>query len=133
MGITCDANFLIDIVRGSKAALAKDEDVERRGLTRVVTTPVIYEVLLGVTYTRSRSQMAALRSLLSRYVVVPFDEPSAARAAEIQAELMRLGRPKAHPDVMIAGIAAQAGHVLVTRDRDFDAVADVVGLDVEHY
>ena len=46
---------------------------------------------------------------------------------------MRLGRLKSHVDVMIAGVAAAGGHVLVTRDRDFQDIAEAVGLAVERY
>lgn len=55
------------------------------------------------------------------------------KAAEIRAELMRLGRVKSHVDVMIAGVAAAAGHTLVTRDHDFQDIAQAVGLVLEGY
>ena len=66
-------------------------------------------------------------------MILPFDEPAAARAAEVRAELMRLGRAKSHVDVMIAGVASAGGHVLITRDSDFRDIANVVGLAVEAY
>lgn len=61
------------------------------------------------------------------------DEAAALKAAEIRAELLRLGRVKSHVDIMIAGVALEGSRVLVTRDRDFKEIAETVGLDVEAY
>ena len=58
---------------------------------------------------------------------------AALKAAEIRAELLRLGRVKSHVDIMIAGVALEGSHTLVTRDRDFKEIAETVGLDVEAY
>ena len=84
-------------------------------------------------YTRSRSEASAFRGLASRFALLPFDEAAAMKAAEIRAELMRLGRVKSHVDVMIAGVAAAAGHTLVSRDDDFRDIAQAVGLVLESY
>ena len=94
---------------------------------------MLYEVSAGLLFSRSRSEAAAFRAIAARFQVLPFDESAATKAAEIRAELMRLGRSKGHVDVMIAGIAAAGGHVLVTRDRDFRDIADTMGLRLEAY
>ncbi|MEK6851485.1 MAG: PIN domain-containing protein [Candidatus Thermoplasmatota archaeon] len=132
-GITVDSTFVIDVIRNDPAALSMSEDLVRRRETKFLTTPVIYEITSGLLYTRSRSEAAAFRAIASRFAVLPFDEPSAVRAADIRAELIRLGRVKGHVDVMIAGIAAEGGHTLVTRDRDFRQISEATGLRVESY
>ncbi len=106
-------------------------ELDSRKEAKILTTPVLYEVSSGLLYTRSRSETAAFRALASRFALHPFDEPSAMRAAEIRAELMRFGRVKGHVDVMLAGIAAAGGHTLITRDRDFRDVAETVTLSLE--
>jgi len=133
MGVTVDTNFIIDVLRADPAALVKSQEIDVRPETKLLSTPVLYEITSGLLYTRSRSEAGAFRTLASRFAILPFDEPAAARAAEIRAELMRLGRLKSHVDVMIAGVAAAGGHVLVTRDRDFEDIAEAVGLVVEPY
>jgi tRNA(fMet)-specific endonuclease VapC len=132
-GITVDSTFIIDVLRNDRGAAAKSVQIAGRPDSKFLTTPVIYEITAGLLRTRSRSEAAAFRALASRFTVLPFDEPSAIRAAEIRAELIRLGRSKGHVDVMIAGIAAQGGHSLVTRDRDFQQIAVATGLTVEIY
>ncbi len=133
MGVTVDTNFIIDVLRADAAALAKSQEIDRRPEAKFLSTPVLYEITSGLLYTRSRSEAGAFRTLASRFAILPFDEPAATRAAEIRAELMRLGRLKSHVDVMIAGVSAAGGHILVTRDRDFQDIAQAVGLVVESY
>lgn len=133
MGITFDASFVIDVIRRERAAVAKAKELQTSREVQVLTAPVLYEVSTGLLFTRSRSDAAAFRGFAARFSVLPFDEAAAMKAAEIQAELMRRGTAKAHIDVMIAGIAAQGGHTLVTRDADFASIGTVVGLPVEPY
>ena len=133
MGITVDSSFIIDVLRNDRGAAAKSVQMAGTPDSKFLTTPVIYEITAGLLHTGSRTEAAAFRTLASRFTVLPFDEPSAIRAAEVRAELLRLGRTKGHVDVMIAGIAAQGGHSLVTRDRDFQQIAKSTGLTVEGY
>jgi len=132
-GVTVDSSFIIDVLRGTAEALAMSKDLDARGEAKFLTTPVLYEVSSGLMLTRSRSETNAFRALASRFAILPFDEASAVRAAEIRAELMRLGRPKAHVDVMIAGIASAHGHTLVTRDKDLIDISESVDLHIEVY
>lgn len=133
MGVTVDSTFLIDVMKGDRGALAKDAEVDARRDPRFLSTPVLYEVGAGILFRRSRQEAEAFARLASRFSVLPFDERSARKASEIQADLYRAGRPKSHTDVMIAGIAAVHGHTLVTRDRDFQDIAAIVGLSLESY
>ncbi|OGS51305.1 MAG: hypothetical protein A3K65_02790 [Euryarchaeota archaeon RBG_16_68_12] len=128
-----DSNFIIDVLRSDPAAIAKSTELDGRREIRLLSTPVLYEIISGFLFTRSRSEATAFRALAARFGVLPFDEPAATKAAEIRAELMRLGRVKSHVDVMIAGVAAAGGHTLVTRDRDFQDIAETVGLVREAY
>lgn len=133
MGITFDTNFIIDLLRSHRLAVAKAKEIETRGDTRFLTAPVLYEITAGLLFARSRSEAAAFHAFASRLTVLPFDESSSVKAAEIRAEFMRLGRPMGHLDTMIAGIVIQGGHALVTRDRDLMDISQAVGLTVEGY
>ena len=133
MGATLDTTFIVDLLRGDEGARAMARELDGRKEPTILTTPVLYEVFSGLLHRRSRSETAAFRALASRFDLHPFDESSAMRAAEIRAELMRLGRVKGHVDVMLAGIAVSGGHTLITRDRDFHEIAEVVTLAIEAY
>ncbi len=123
----------MDLLRSDPDAQRKARELDGRRESKVLTTPVLYEVLAGLLFTRSRSEAAAFEALAARYARVPFDEPGASRAAEIRAELLRLGRVKSHVDVVIAGIASAGRHVLVSKDADFQEIGRAVGLLVEPY
>jgi len=53
------------------------------------------------------------------------------RAAAARFGLARQGTQAHLVDLLIALSASHAGHALLTRDRDFTAIAQVVPLDVE--
>ena len=133
MGITVDSNFIIHILRSDPAALAKAKQIDDSGQAKFLSTPVLYEISAGLLFTGSRTEATAFLALASRFASLPFDESAALKAAEIRAELLRLGRVKSHVDIMIAGIALQASHLLVTRDQDFKEISDGVGLKLESY
>ncbi|MHB8603754.1 MAG: type II toxin-antitoxin system VapC family toxin [Thermoplasmatota archaeon] len=133
MGVILDSSFVIDLLRNDRHARAKIEEIESRALATHFVAPVLYEVAAGLAYTRSRSEASRLRAALEGHDVLPFDESAAMRAADVRAELLRRGARKPEVDVMVAGIALAGGHIVVTRDRDFDALADSTGLAIERY
>jgi len=133
LGYVLDTTFIVDLIRSDPGAKTRAKELDARREPKLLSTPVMYEIASGLLYTRSRSEAAAFQRLSANYTIVPFDEPSAMKAAEIRAELMKLGRVKSHVDTMIAGIASAGRHTLVSRDEDFKAISEVVGLAVESY
>lgn len=133
VGFVLDTSFVVDLLRSDAAARRKARELDGRREPKILTSPVLYEVLAGLLFTRSRSEAAAFAALAGRYARLPFDEEAASKAAEIRAELLRLGRAKSHVDTMIAGIAGAGRHTLISRDRDFAVLGDAVGLLVETY
>ncbi len=133
MGYVLDSSFLVDLIRSDPRAKRRARELDARREPKLLSTPVLYEIASGLLYTRSRSEAAAFQRLAANYTIVPFDEASAIRAAEIRAELMKLGKVKSHVDTMIAGVAASGRHTLVSRDRDFRTISEAVELAVEPY
>ncbi len=133
MGTTFDTGFIIDLLKGQAPALRKSQEVESSNAAAFLGSPVLYEVLSGILHRQSRTEAAAFRAFAGMFPVLGFAEPAARKAAEVRAEFMRLGRAKPGVDVMIAGIALEGDHVLVTRDRDFEAIGEEFGLRLERY
>lgn len=133
MNVSVDSSFLIDLMRGEEAALEKAKEIDKSGAMKFLSTPVLFEVQTGLFRRRSRSEAEAFRATASRFGILPFDEEAAVRAAEMCAELNRLGRPKPVVDVMIAGIALARGLKLITRDEDIVALGRTFGFKVETY
>jgi predicted nucleic acid-binding protein len=86
----------MDVLRADRGAVAKARTIDARGEAKFLMTPVLNEISAGLLFARSRSEAAAFRAFASRITVLPFDEASALKAAEMRAELMRLGRAKGH-------------------------------------
>ncbi len=130
MGVTVETSVLVDVLRGDRQTLAGLEHLEGRGLVPVLSTVAVFEVLSGVEFTKSRSERARVEIMLRQLPIEPFDLDGARRAAEMRAELQRMGMSPGAPDVMIAGHALAAGHTLVTRDRSLAAAGRTLGLPV---
>jgi tRNA(fMet)-specific endonuclease VapC len=133
VGVTLDTSVLIDLLAGERGALSCVRRLEGEGLSPVLSTVALYEVLSGIEYTRSRAERTRLEGILRRVPIEDFGTESARCSAELRAELLRAGRSPGAPDVMIAGHALSAGHTLVTRDRGLTEAARSLGLQVESY
>ncbi|MGB6501068.1 MAG: type II toxin-antitoxin system VapC family toxin [Thermoplasmata archaeon] len=133
MGVAIDSTFFIDFSRRLPAATRKLEELEGRADSIVLPTPVIYEVLTGILRARSKTQATRFRGYVTKFQVAPLDLGAAERAAEVQTELLSLGRIKGAADILTAGIALSGGHSLVTRDKDFYYIAEATGLHIESY
>lgn len=133
MGTTYDSSFVIDLLNGEGPALRKSREHESDEVAVFLGAPVLYEVLSGILHRQSRAEAAAFRAFVGMFPILAFGEPAARRAADVRAEFLKLGRAKPGVDVMIAGIALEGDHVLVTRDRDFDPIGTEYGLQLERY
>ena len=129
-----DTTFLVDILRNIPVAIEKLRGLEAAG--PLVTTEVVaYELYLGIQHIgrkRREAEAARIEETLAQTDVLPFDRPSAIRAAELSAELRRRGHTIGILDLLIASTAlAHGGEALVTRDAaDFQRVP---GILVETY
>lgn len=133
MGVTLDTSALIDVLRGDERVLRETDRLEAAGSLPVLSTVAVFEVLSGVEYTKSRLERTRIETLLSSVRIEAFDPESARRAAELRGELLRGGRSPGAPDVMIAGQALAAGHILITRDRQLGKLGEEFGLRVISY
>ncbi len=107
---------------------------------RVVSAPVASlcissitegELLLGLDKRPDAKRLhAAVRELLRRVDVLPWDSTTAERYGTIRADLERRGKTLAPLDLLIAAHALGADATLVTNDRAF---RQVVGLHLEDW
>ncbi len=139
MATAIDTGFMLDLLAGDPAAVAKARHLDRRALgTRrrdgiVLPAPVLYEVTAGILFARGEEAAEAFQGVAAELRLLGLEAPALVRAARLRAQLLRRGRPKAHTDVMVAGIAAHGGHVLLTRDQDWHELGRDLGLRVESY
>lgn len=112
-----------------KRGHAEIEDAMRRASRLLVPTTALGELLGGFERgTRRRANREDLRAFLRtpRVSVTPTIEPTAQRYAVIYAAVRVTGRPIPTNDMWIAASAMEHGAELLTLDRDFLAVAQIV-------
>lgn len=86
----------------------------------------VYEALSGLKHRDAKKQMAAFQALVNASEIWSLTEQSVELSAEMYATLRKAGQTIDDIDLLIAGIAAANGFVLVTNNRKhFDRIAEV--------
>ncbi|MGV8127887.1 MAG: type II toxin-antitoxin system VapC family toxin [Methanothrix sp.] len=126
--IVFDTSALIDLFRGKNEILQSVDD-------DIASTAVSYhEIYVGIKRQKARAEEKFFRRLFSDIKILDLDIASAERSSEIMSRLMALGISVNAFDVLIAGIAESNGaEAIVTRDKDFEAIAKVTELNIKLY
>jgi tRNA(fMet)-specific endonuclease VapC len=103
------------------------EPVFRRAAAIAVPVIVLGEFRYGILQSRARPRYEQwLAKTIPNYRVLPVDEETAARYAEIRGELKRAGRPIPTNDLWIAALVRQHALPLLSRDTHFDSVQALI-------
>ena len=121
-----DTNICIFIINRKPAAVRERMDAlapHRLAVSAITAHELRYGLLRSG---RLADNAARLQLFLSGVAVLPFDEPAAARAAQLRATLARAGTPIGPLDTLIAGHALSVEATLVTNNtREFARVPDL--------
>ena len=112
-------------VRGHELVVAAVAKLERVGMSPIVLGELRSGFLRG---TRTKANEATLRGFLAsdRALVLPVDDGTAERYAVILRDLLERGRPLPTNDIWIAATAMQHGLPVLTLDRDFQQIRQVL-------
>jgi predicted nucleic acid-binding protein len=122
-----DTSAWVSFFRGDPAAVRRIDSLLADGVA-AITGAVLAEVLSGAG---SRSEVDRLKDLFAGLERLPDPPDLWDRVAEARYTLARKGHQASLVDLVIALTCLDAGHNLVTRDRDFRAISRVVPLEVE--
>lgn len=127
-----DSSFVIDIMRESKGAIDKLQDLIDEGTSQYLTSPTVMELAVGVSLAQlPEKERNRIDAIVGAFQVLPLDAASAWRAGLELGRLRKEGQFVDPIDAQIAGIALQHNEVVVTRNqRHFERFE---GLRVESY
>lgn len=121
-----DTNHLSAAINRDADIRARLRDAWLRGDRVGTCVPVLCELHTGLALTARREQnLQLLRELLRAVRTWPLEHRTARLYGELFHELRRKGRALSQVDIMLAALARQLKAVLVSTDRDFDAIPDV--------
>jgi predicted nucleic acid-binding protein len=125
--VLIDSSAWIDFFRGEPEAVRRVDPLlaEDRGATTAIITA---EVASGA---RTRAVFDKLVTTFSALSSLPDPDKLWPRVAELRFTLARQGFQADLIDLAIALTAAHSRHALLTRDRDFEAIARAVAIDLE--
>jgi predicted nucleic acid-binding protein len=124
-----DSSAWIGFFRGDGAAVRRIDPLLVDG-TATVTGPILAEVLSGAA---TPSEFEHLRELFQGLVRLADPPDLWDRVTEARFTLARRGHQAAVVDLSIAITCHEARDRLVTRDRDFRAIARVIPVEVEFF
>ncbi len=127
--VSLETTFLVDLLNGAPAAVARGRALDEAGEPKCVTAPAASELLVGAHYLGG-PELARATALLDSLTLLDFDLEACHEAGHIGASLIARGETIGTTDLLIAAITKRHGQRLLTRDRGF---ARVQGLAVETY
>ena len=122
-----DTSAWISFLHGDVAAIRRIDPLLADG-TAALTGPILAEVLSGAS---SRAELESLRERFEGLERLADPPELWDRIAEYRYALARKGHQASLVDLAIALTCLDGGHTLVTRDRDFRAIARVVPIELE--
>lgn len=124
-----DTNTVSHLIKGHPAVARRVVAAPMASLC--ISAITAGELLFGLAKRPDATRLhAAVRELLRRVDVLPWDNAIAARYGAVRADMERQGRILAPLDMLIGAHALDMGAVLVTNDQAF---AQVVDLQVEDW
>jgi predicted nucleic acid-binding protein len=124
-----DSTFCIDLVKGSRDAVRKAEELSKTGERLAIPAPALTEFLVGAFHQGGKRLTQALE-FVSELEVLDVTESISVDAARMGGDCTHRGEAVGTIDLLIAATARHHHVPLLTRDRDF---ARIAGLTLETY
>ncbi len=119
-----DTNHLSPLVTLNHPLRHRFFEAKKSGHTFALTVPALTEILMGIsTVPRTAQNLAEWQRLIPGLTMYDLDRTDAERAADLQIQLRRQGWQLGTVDALIAAVALRHNLTLLTRDKDFTAIA----------
>ena len=125
-----ETSFVVDLLRGEPRAKAKARDLDVGEEPVYLPAPTLFELWEGVARgLPGRRERDTVQAFVDVHDLLPFGPADAREAGLLSGRLKSEGRAMGTVDVLLAGMARARGETLLTGDRDFSAVENLVTLE----
>ncbi|HLQ45068.1 MAG TPA: type II toxin-antitoxin system VapC family toxin [Planctomycetaceae bacterium] len=125
-----DTNHVGVAVDATTDLAVRITESQRRGNRVGTCLPVLCEIPAGrMQVSHPQEYQRDLDGLLKQIRIWPMDEETTEIYGRLHALLRRRGRVLSAVDLMAAALAEQHGFTILTTDRDFEAIHDVVSVE----
>ena len=122
-----DTSFVVDLLRGRSQAVDRLGELLVGGLPLYVSTITLMEIERGLIHHKlGDDQHRKTVEGLSYFDSVPVNDQIARLAGRIQAKLAKEGQSLPTEDCLIAATSQQMVETLLTADRHFERIPDLV-------
>ncbi len=132
MRYLADTTYLIDLVAGEERAVRLARELDAVDETVAISVITVEEYLRGIYYLYWDNKSKLKRKLmdakrdLSAFEILPITYDIAAKAAEIEVDLMKKGEAISLADLIIAATAIHHNLILITRNiKHFERVKNL--------
>ncbi|HLC84987.1 MAG TPA: type II toxin-antitoxin system VapC family toxin [Candidatus Nanoarchaeia archaeon] len=125
--IGLDSTFIIDLINGHAGARRRAQEIGDEPI--LVSSVAAFEIMLGIF--QRNTPREPFDEFLDNSDVIDVDRSVANKAAQLQSQLFKKGRPISIADLLIVASYLQNGcNRVLTRDARFDQIPGIV---VERY
>ncbi len=123
-GFLLDTNQVGEATDASSPVLQRIYEQQRRGVKVGTCIPVLCEIESGrLNLANPNKYLEGLNRLLRKVRIWPLTPATAQFYGEIRNDLRKRGRALSQVDMMLAALCREMELVLVTADKDFEALA----------
>jgi len=130
-----DTSIILQILKDRNFFESLKEEIDEEVKITPITPITVYELLRGAAYIRLKYgrdyELNLIRDFIGDVEILPFTHKDSEVSATIWAKLREKGYELSDADVMISAISIRENEKLITLDRDFEFIRDVIEFDVE--
>lgn len=120
MNYLLDTNIVTAIIKGDPHAVA--QFLSHSADVIFLCPPVYFESMRGLVWKKALIQIAALQTLQSQLGWIPVIEQDWTLATQLWVNTVSRGRQLDDIDLLIAALAIRQNAIIVSADKDFDAL-----------